>query len=113
MADLEATRGLNPMQDSLGMFWRPDVLGNCFSGQKTEDYLQQISRQRKESAASHHSSISPMSLHTRGVHVPDAGQDGPMKILQKTLKFAHPRDGTCSGPLHPRPRLMTRAVLHA
>ena len=94
------------MQDSLGMFWRPDVLGNCFSGQKTEDYLQQISRQRKESAASHHSSISPMSLHTRGVHVPDAGQDGPMKILQKTLKFAHPRDGTCSGPPHPRPRLI-------
>lgn len=80
------------MQDSLGMFWRPDVLGNCFSGQKTEDYLHQISRQRKDSTASH-TSVSPMSIHTKGVHVPDAGQDGPTKMLQKTLKFAHPRDG--------------------
>lgn len=94
-ADVEATRGLHPSEDSLGMFWRPDVLGSAFSGQKTEDWLKDMQRARKDSKTSVAGSQfgTPLVRNLKGIHVPDAGPHGPEKVLTKTLKYAHPRDG--------------------
>jgi hypothetical protein len=94
-ADVEATRGLHPSEDSLGMFWRPDVLGSAFSGQKTEDWLKDMHRARKDSKVSTTSAqaATPLVRKLKGIHVPDAGPQGAEKLLNKTMKYAHPRDG--------------------
>ena len=83
----------------MGLFWRPDVLGSCFSGKKTEDWLGEQARLRKDSKASKASASSsrndetPLSRSIKGAHVPDAGPEGAQKLVTKTIKYAHPRDG--------------------
>ncbi|ORY21289.1 AEX-3 domain-domain-containing protein [Naematelia encephala] len=92
-ADTDATRGLQPTEDSIGLFWRPDMLGSAFSGHKTEDFLREVARRRKDSKASGLTTFtSPLVRSIKGVHVPDAGPDGAMKLVTKTMKYAHPRD---------------------
>ena len=84
------------MEDSLSLFWRPDVLGMAFSGQKTEDWLREQARTRKDSRTSTRSVSNfstPMVKSLKGIHVPDAGPEGPVKLVNKTIKYAHPRDG--------------------
>lgn len=92
-ADPDATRGMAQMDDSMGFFWRPDVLGSAYSGQKTQDWLKDLSRGRKGKSSSLHAFACPGGRPHRSAHVPDAGPDGPNKLLNKTLKYAHPRDG--------------------
>ena len=85
------------MEDSMGFFWRPDVLGAAYSGPRTEDWLKDLSRGRKgKSSSSINAFACPGGKPPRGAHVPDAGPDGPAKLINKTIKYAHPRDGESS-----------------
>lgn len=93
-ADTEATQGLNPSDDSLGLFWRADILGSAFSGQKNADLYAEMRRNRVYSKSSHVGETdTTRSKSVQGVKVPDAGPDGAQKLIHKTLKYAHPRDG--------------------
>ena len=91
-ADKDSTRGIQTTEDSLGFFWRPEVLGSAFSGDKTEEYLK-MHRPRKDSKASATSNMSPFVGDLKGVSVPDAGPEGAQKLVMKALKLAHYRDG--------------------
>ncbi|OXG28035.1 hypothetical protein C359_05466 [Cryptococcus neoformans Bt120] len=92
----DTTRGVQPLEDSLGLFWRPDMLGSCFSGDKQHNRSatqgDEDHRSRKNSKSSTFSN-GGLSKDLRGKHVADAGQGGAQKLVAKTLKFAHPRDG--------------------
>lgn len=87
---------MQPLEDSLGLFWRPDMLGSCFSGDKQHNRSatqgDEDHRSRKNSKSSTFSN-GGLSKDLRGKHVADAGQGGAQKLVAKTLKFAHPRDG--------------------
>ncbi|WWC86768.1 uncharacterized protein L201_001647 [Kwoniella dendrophila CBS 6074] len=85
-ADSDSSRGVQPIEDSLGLFWRPEMLGSSFSGENQES---SSSRARKESKSSTLS--NGLSKDIRGKYVPDAGPDGPQRLVSKTIKFAHPR----------------------
>ncbi|WVQ79913.1 hypothetical protein IAT38_002014 [Cryptococcus sp. DSM 104549] len=98
LADTDATRGVQPLEDSLGLFWRPDMLGSSFSGDKlgaptsTPADDSGKGRTRKDSKASTYSNGGGLSKDLRGKYVPDAGPLGPQRLVAKTLKFAHARD---------------------
>nr|XP_019008347.1 uncharacterized protein I206_06906 [Kwoniella pini CBS 10737]OCF47128.1 hypothetical protein I206_06906 [Kwoniella pini CBS 10737] len=47
-ADCDSSRGVQPLEDSIGLFWRPEMLGSSFSGEKIED----TTRSRKDSKSS-------------------------------------------------------------
>ncbi|WWC68082.1 uncharacterized protein I206_102001 [Kwoniella pini CBS 10737] len=85
-ADCDSSRGVQPLEDSIGLFWRPEMLGSSFSGEKIED----TTRSRKDSKSS--TFTNGLSKDIRGKYVPDAGPDGPQRLVSKTMKFAHPRD---------------------
>nr|XP_031858204.1 uncharacterized protein CI109_006347 [Kwoniella shandongensis]KAA5525276.1 hypothetical protein CI109_006347 [Kwoniella shandongensis] len=92
MADLDTSRGVQPLEDSLGLFWRPELLGSAFSGDRTgTDQPTTAIRDRKDSKASTFTQ-SGLSKNLQGKYVSDAGPDGAQKLVAKTLKFAHPRD---------------------
>ncbi|OCF58670.1 hypothetical protein L486_03160 [Kwoniella mangroviensis CBS 10435] len=85
-ADSDSSRGVQPLEDSMGLFWRPEMLGSSFSGEKTEE----SSRARKDSKSS--TFTNGLSKDIRGKYVPDAGPDGAQRLVSKSIKFAHPRD---------------------
>ncbi|WVW78297.1 hypothetical protein I302_100251 [Kwoniella bestiolae CBS 10118] len=85
-ADSDSSRGVQPLEDSMGLFWRPEMLGSSFSGEKTDE----ATRARKDSKSS--TFTNGLSKDIRGKYVPDAGPDGPQRLVSKTIKFAHPRD---------------------
>ncbi|WVQ69409.1 uncharacterized protein L199_007626 [Kwoniella botswanensis] len=85
-ADSDSSRGVQPLEDSMGLFWRPEMLGSSFSGEKTEE----TSRARKDSKSS--TFTNGLSKDIRGKYVPDAGPDGAQRLVSKSIKFAHPRD---------------------
>ncbi|WWD07517.1 hypothetical protein V865_005618 [Kwoniella europaea PYCC6329] len=85
-ADSDSSRGVQPLEDSMGLFWRPEMLGSSFSGEKTEE----SSRGRKDSKSS--TFTNGLSKEIRGKYVPDAGPDGAQRLVSKSIKFAHPRD---------------------
>jgi len=71
----------------------PPRCARCaFSGQKTEDWLRELARMRKDSKSNLF--FSPLSKRVRGVHVPDAGPDGAQRLLTKSVKVRIP--GTVS-----------------
>jgi len=87
---MDATRGLQPVEDSLGVWWRPDLLGGAFSGSTERDFLQQCAEMRHASAAT--GLQTWLESTCQNVHVPDAGPDAAQKIVSKTMKYAHPMD---------------------
>ncbi|WVF69649.1 hypothetical protein IAT40_004428 [Kwoniella sp. CBS 6097] len=89
-ADSDATRGVQPLEDSMGLFWRPEMLGSSFSGEKTDDSAKEGTRGRKDSKSS--TMTNGLSKDLRGKYVPDAGPDGAQRLVSKAIKFAHPRD---------------------
>ncbi|WWC59598.1 uncharacterized protein I303_102156 [Kwoniella dejecticola CBS 10117] len=86
-ADTDSSRGVQPLEDSMGLFWRPEMLGSSFSGEKAEETT---TRARKDSKSS--TFTNGLSKDIRGKYVPDAGPDGAQRLVSKTIKFAHPRD---------------------
>nr|ODN89542.1 hypothetical protein L203_02254 [Cryptococcus depauperatus CBS 7841] len=95
LADNDTTRGVQPHEDSLGLFWRPEMLGSCFSGEQSGPQSNapqgDDTRTRKDSKTSTFTN-GGLSKDLRGKHVPDAGPGGAQKLVSKALKFAHPRD---------------------
>ncbi|WVQ98203.1 hypothetical protein IAU59_005325 [Kwoniella sp. CBS 9459] len=89
-ADSDATRGVQPLEDSMGLFWRPEMLGSSFSGEKSDDAAKEGTRGRKDSKSS--TLTNGLSKDLRGKYVPDAGPDGAQRLVSKAIKFAHPRD---------------------
>ncbi|OWZ63919.1 hypothetical protein AYX14_06599 [Cryptococcus neoformans] len=72
----DTTRGVQPLEDSLGLFWRPDMLGSCFSGDEQHNRSatqgEEDHRYRKNSKSSTFSN-GGLSKDLRGKHVADAG----------------------------------------
>ncbi|WRT64656.1 uncharacterized protein IL334_001590 [Kwoniella shivajii] len=85
-SDSDSSRGIQPLEDSMGLFWRPEMLGSSFSGEKADE----SARTRKDSKSS--TFTNGLSKDIRGKYVPDTGPDGAQKLVSKALKFAHPRD---------------------
>lgn len=86
------------MNDSLNLWWRPDLLGSAFSGQTVDDFLRESQRLRK--GAGYPSSGD--AYGSLGVSVSDVGPQGAAKLVAQTMKYAHPRDSKHSsfcGPL--------------
>ncbi|OCF45755.1 hypothetical protein I317_00243 [Kwoniella heveanensis CBS 569] len=69
-ADSDATRGVQPIEDSMGLFWRPEMLGSSFSGEKSEDPAKEGTRGREDSKSS--TMTNGLSKDLRGKYVPDA-----------------------------------------
>ncbi|EIW71142.1 hypothetical protein TREMEDRAFT_27360, partial [Tremella mesenterica DSM 1558] len=101
----------------MGLFWRPEVLGNAFAGD-TIDAFNDLLKDPKGNVRSG-PRLNP-ALKDRVV--PDAGPDGPRKLVAKALKFAHPRDlevvnstlaptATCHGFSFTLPRHDTLAAI--
>ncbi|ODO08610.1 hypothetical protein L198_00341 [Cryptococcus wingfieldii CBS 7118] len=95
LADTDATRGVQPLEDSLGLFWRPEMLGSSFSGDKQDrtgsTAPEDGTRARKDSKSSTFTN-GGLSKDLRGRHVADAGPGGAQRLVSKAIKFAHPRD---------------------
>lgn len=86
LSDKDATLGVHSMEDSLGVFWRPDMLGNTFSGEKNEDWK---GRHGKSSGRSN-SGTSRREISSKTV--PGTGPEGPSRLVARTMKNAHPKD---------------------
>lgn len=85
---MDAIKGLQPMDDSLGLWWRPDLLGSAFSGQSVDDFMRESQRLRRDGKA--RGFVGP---HVPpGITVPDVGADGAARLVSQTMKYAHPRD---------------------
>ncbi|BEI89114.1 uncharacterized protein CcaverHIS019_0204760 [Cutaneotrichosporon cavernicola] len=84
LSDKDMTLGVQPIEDSLGMFWRPDMLGNTFSGEKSDEF----NKNGKPAARS--SSAARRDIQSKTV--PGAGPEGASRLVARTMKFAHPRD---------------------
>ncbi|WVQ75890.1 hypothetical protein IAR50_005524 [Cryptococcus sp. DSM 104548] len=85
LADTDATRGVQPLEDSLGLFWRPEMLGSSFSGDKHDrggsTAPEDGTRARKDSKASTLTN-GGLSKDLRGRHVADAG---PVEVVNSAL----------------------------
>jgi len=75
--------GVQPLEDSLGVFWRPDMLGSTFSGEKSEDWGKKGSQRSMNNSARR-------ELTSRSV--PGTGPEGPSRLVARTMKYAHPKD---------------------
>lgn len=84
MSDKDATLGVQSLEDSLGVFWRPDMLGNTFSGEKGEDF------NKNGKPTPRNSSATRRDIQSKTV--PGAGPEGASRLVARTMKFAHPRD---------------------
>ncbi|ODN79529.1 hypothetical protein L202_03489 [Cryptococcus amylolentus CBS 6039] len=95
LADTDSTRGVQPLEDSLGLFWRPEMLGSSFSGDKQDrtgsTAPEDGTRTRKDSKSSTFTN-GGLSKDLRGRHVADAGPGGAQRLVSKAIKSAHPRD---------------------
>ena len=92
-ADNEGVRGIQPMEDSLGFRWRPEVMANVFSGAQTDQFEYNYRSARSLRSTKWSQFLTPIQPGSRVANIPDAGPDAAYKILSKTLKNAHPRDG--------------------
>ncbi|GMK57249.1 hypothetical protein CspeluHIS016_0400830 [Cutaneotrichosporon spelunceum] len=84
LSDKDMTLGVQPLEDSLGLFWRPDMLGNTFSGEKSDEF----NKNGKPAARSSNAARRDIQSKT----VPGAGPEGASRLVARTMKFAHPRD---------------------
>lgn len=83
LSDKDSILGVQPLEDSLGVFWRPDMLGSTFSGEKSEDWGKKGS-QRGNS--------NPVRRDATTRAVPGAGPEGASRLVARTMKYAHPKD---------------------
>ncbi|WVR04747.1 hypothetical protein IAU60_001758 [Kwoniella sp. DSM 27419] len=90
LADSDSTRGVQPLEDSIGLFWRPDMLGSSFSGEGIHEAVKGSRRSRKDSRTS--TRTNGLSRDLRWRQVADAGPTGAQALVSKAMKFAHPRD---------------------
>jgi hypothetical protein len=97
-ADNDTIRGVQPLEDSLGFRWRPEVLGNMYAGGTADSFEKHFRSGRYPKGSKWAQLLQPIRQGSRGVRVPDAGPEGAFKIMSKTLKYAHPRDGESRAP---------------
>lgn len=90
LADSDAIRSIRPSDDSMGVFWRPELLHNAFSGDSMSDLFVagQNAHGRPVIVETH-----PKSLDPANRLVPDAGLQASKLIAAKCIKAAHPKDG--------------------
>ncbi|KAL1406980.1 hypothetical protein Q8F55_006393 [Vanrija albida] len=86
LSDSDATLGVQPLEDSLGVFWRPDMLGSTFSGEKSEEWS------NRQTKSSNRSLGSVLRRDISAKTVPGAGPEGASRLVARTMKYAHPKD---------------------
>lgn len=81
------------MPDSLGFYWRPETLGTAFSGPTTEAFERAMTQGKKMKKEAWPLVMKPPAPGTKGPYVPDVGSEGAEKLIARSMKYAHPRDG--------------------
>lgn len=89
LADSDAIRGIQPSEDAMGSFWRPEVLHNAFSGDRMADLYK-----TGQDAHGRPTVIDALKASSvpDGRIVPDAGFQAAKVIVAKCVKAAHPKD---------------------
>lgn len=74
----------------MGMFWRPEVLHNAFSG---DTMAELFSAGQHASGKPVITAVHPSASIPDGRIIPDAGPQASKLIAAKCVKAAHPKDG--------------------
>ena len=82
----------------MNFFWRPEALNTTFPSDQTEKY-EKIVQAGKKARPEHMRALARTPAYTGKTHnVPDAGPDGAEKMMNKALKYAHPKEGELFDP---------------
>ncbi len=112
IADPDAIKGVTPLEDSLGCFWRPEVLGKTFSGKfcpsvvpshlvLTRTHSQPNDRPPKSSVSTFGAGMQdPRQVRNsqKSGIAPQEETAVMSKMIAKALKLSHPREGERAVP---------------
>lgn len=87
LSDKDAVLGVQPMEDSLGVFWRPNMLGNTWSGEKGDEFAG-----RSGSKAGRSGSTGGSRRDAHGQALPGTKPEGASRLVARAMKYAHPKD---------------------
>lgn len=85
LSDKDAVLGVQPMEDSLGVFWRPNMLGNTWSGEKSDEFAGRSGSKSGRSG-------STVRRDANGPALPGTKPEGASRLVARAMKYAHPKD---------------------
>jgi len=92
-ADSDAIKGVKPAPDSMGSFWRPEVLSNAYTGDRAGDLFRHGLNSKGKPVITE---VLPSLLRPDGRIIADAGPQATRLLVAKAVKAAHPKDGESS-----------------
>jgi hypothetical protein len=93
-ADSDAIKCVKPAPDSMGSFWRPEVLSNAYTGDRAGDLFRHGVNSKGKPVITE---VLPGLSKPDGRVIPDAGAQAARLLVAKTVKAAHPKDGEFTG----------------
>lgn len=77
--------GVQPAEDSLGVFWRPNMLGNTWSGEKSDEFSHRSASKSSRAGGS-------VRRDANGQTPAGTKPEGASRLVARAMKYAHPKD---------------------